>query len=95
MAELAAGLVGTSHAELIRPELERLALNYETLILLWRFMNGNHLVLVDRAHSQAALRVEIAIGYRHPMLAGAIGRCVAANLCLSEAELRQRFAGLR
>src|SRR3984957_9985284 len=30
MAEMAAGLLRTSHAELIHPELERLALNHET-----------------------------------------------------------------
>ena len=95
MAELAAGMVGVSHAELIRPELERLALNYETLVLLWRVTDDNHLVLIDRAHSQAAIRVEIGIGYRLPLLAGAIGRCAAAALDLPAAELRQRFAGLR
>ena len=95
MAELASGLVGVSHAELIRPELERLALNYETLVLLWRVTDDNHLVLIDRAHSQAAIRVEIGIGYRIPMLAGAIGRCVAAAVPLSPTELRRRFAALR
>ena len=95
MAELAAGMVGVSHAELIRPELERLALNYETLVLLWRVTDDNHLVLIDRAHSQAAIRVEIGIGYRLPLLAGAIGRCAAAALRLPQAELRRRFAGLR
>lgn len=95
MAEMAAGLVGINHAELIRPELERLALNYGTLILLWRFTDDNHLVLIDRAHSQTALRVEIAIGYRHPMLAGAIGRCVAATLRFPDTELRRRFATVR
>ncbi len=95
MAELAAGMVGVSHAELIRPELERLALNYETLVLLWRVTDDNHLVLIDRAHSQAAIRVEIGIGYRLPMLAGAIGRCAAAALHLSDADLRRRFAALR
>ncbi len=95
MAELAAGMVGVSHAELIRPELERLALNYETLVLLWRVTDDNHLVLIDRAHSQAAIRVEIGIGYRLPLFAGAIGRCAAAAMRLPEAELRRRFAGLR
>ena len=94
MAELAAGLVGVSHTELIRPELERLALNYETLILLWRVTDDNHLVLVDRAHSRTALRVEISIGYRLPILAGAIGRCVAAALPVTATELHRRFASL-
>jgi len=95
LAELSVGLVGISHAELIRPELERLALNYETLILLWRVTDDNHLVLIDRAHSPTAIRVEIGMGYRLPLLAGAIGRCVAAELHLPAAELRRRFAGLR
>jgi DNA-binding IclR family transcriptional regulator len=92
MAEMAAGLLGTSHAELIRPELERLALNYETLILLWRITEDNRLVLIDRAHSQTAVRVEIKLGYRMPQLAGAIGRCVAAILDVPSSELRRRFA---
>ena len=92
MAEMAAGLLGTSHAELIRPELERLALKYQTLILLWRVTEDGRLVLVDRAHSQTAVRVEIKLGYRMPLLAGAVGRCVAATLNVSSAELRRRFA---
>jgi DNA-binding IclR family transcriptional regulator len=95
MAEMAAGLLGTSHAELIHPELERLALTYETLILLWRIAEDNRLVLIDRAHSQTAVRVEIKLGYRMPLLAGAIGRCVAATLQMPSSELRRRFAILR
>lgn len=95
LVELSTGLVGISHAELIRPELERLALNYETLILLWRVTDDNHLVLIDRAHSQTAIRVEIRTGYRMPILAGAIGRCVAAEMQLQPSELRRRFAALR
>ena len=87
MAELTSGLLGVSHAELIRPELERLALNYETLVLLWRVTDDNHLVLIDRAHSHAAIRVEIGIG--------ALGRCVAAAVQLPPTELRRRFAALR
>jgi DNA-binding IclR family transcriptional regulator len=95
MAEMAASLLGTSHAELIRPELERLAFRYETLILLWRVTEDNRLVLIDRAYSQIAVRVEIKLGYRMPLLAGAVGRCVAATLDVSSSELRRRFAGAR
>ena len=40
VAELSVGLVGLSHAELLRPELERLALNYDMLIVLWRGGGG-------------------------------------------------------
>ena len=57
-----------------------MAFKYETLILLWRVTEDNRLVLIDRAHSQTAVRVEIKLGYRMPLLAGAVGRCVAATL---------------
>lgn len=95
VAELAAGLIGVSHAELIRPELERLALNYDMLIVLWRVTEDGHIVLIDRAHSHTAVRVEMRLGLRLPMLVGAVGRCVAAALDLPLAELRRRFAALR
>jgi DNA-binding IclR family transcriptional regulator len=95
MAEMAASLLGTSHAELIHPELERLAFKYETLILLWRVTEDNRLVLIDRAYSQIAVRVEIKLGYRMPLLAGAVGRCVAATLDVPTSELRRRFADTR
>ncbi|MCQ4158626.1 IclR family transcriptional regulator [Roseomonas sp. GC11] len=95
VAELAAGLIGVSHAELIRPELERLALNYDMLIVLWRVTGDGHIVLIDRAHSHTAVRVEMRLGLRLPMLVGAVGRCVAAALDLPADELRRRFAALR
>lgn len=95
MAELAAGTIGISHAELIRPDLERLALNYDMLIVLWRVTEDGHLVLIDRAHSQTAVRVEMQLGLRVPQLVGAIGRCVAASLDLPASELRRRFSTLR
>lgn len=95
VAELATGLVGISHAELLRPELERLALNYEMLIVLWRVTEDNHLVLLDRAFSETAVRVEMRVGLRLPTLVGAVGRCVAAALDLPQDELRRRFATLR
>ncbi len=95
VAELSVGLVGLSHAELLRPELERLALNYDMLIVLWRVTEDGHIVLVDRAHSHTAVRVEMGTGLRLPALAGAVGRCVAAGLALPPAELRRRFATLR
>jgi DNA-binding IclR family transcriptional regulator len=95
LAELATGLVGISHAELIRPEIERLALNYEMLVVLWRVTEDDHLVLLDRAHSETAVRVEMRLGLRLPALVGAVGRCVAAALDLPNGELRRRFATLR
>ena len=95
VAELAAGLVGLSPADLIRPELERLALNYDMLIVLWRVTDEGHIALIDRAHSLTAVRVEMRLGQRLPTLIGAVGRCFAAVSDLSEGELRRRFNALR
>lgn len=95
VAELAAGLVGISPVELIRPELERLALNYDMLIVLWRVTDDSHIALVDRAHSLTAVRVEMRVGLRLPTLVGAVGRCFAAVSDLPETELRRRFGALR
>ncbi len=61
VAELATGLVGLSHAELIRPELERLALNYDMLLVLWRVTEDSHVVLIDRAYTHTAVRVEMRL----------------------------------
>ena len=73
VAELATGLVGISHAELLRPELERLALNYEMLVVLWRVTDDHHLVLLDRAFSETAVRVEMRVGLRLPGFGGGGG----------------------
>jgi DNA-binding IclR family transcriptional regulator len=95
VAELSAGFLGVSHAELIRPELQRLALKHDMLIVLWRVTEDGHIVLIDRAFSHTAVRVEMKMGLRLPMLVGAVGRCVAAALGMPRAELRRRFAALR
>jgi DNA-binding IclR family transcriptional regulator len=95
LAELSIGLIGMSHAELIRPELERIAMNHQTLMLLWRVSDDQHFTLIDRAFSKTAIRVEIGEGYRLPLLAGAIGRCAAAASNMPSADLRRQFANLR
>ncbi len=95
VAELASGLIGTSPAELILPEMERLAVKHEMLMLLWRVTEDGHVVLIARAHSHTVIRAEISVGFRMPALAGAVGRCMAAAMKLSDPELRRRFSGLR
>ncbi|MBL6081744.1 IclR family transcriptional regulator [Belnapia sp. T18] len=95
IAELAAGLIGTSPTALIRPEMERLALKHSMLVLLWRITEDDHVILVDRAHSQSAIRVEISVGFRMPAFAGAVGRSIAAAAELPPGELFRRFGTLR
>ncbi|HYD70086.1 IclR family transcriptional regulator [Azospirillum sp.] len=94
-AEFAISLVGVPPTELVRPELERIALNFDVMVAFWRMSDDNHIVLVDRAYPQTAVRIELKPGQRLPMWIGAVGRCAAAASGLSEAELRRRFAQLR
>jgi DNA-binding IclR family transcriptional regulator len=95
VAELAIGLIGTSYLDLIRPEIERLALNHNMLIALWRISEDGHIIVVDRAYGEHVVRVDMRIGSRLPSLIGAVGRCIAARLKLPPQELRRRFTKLR
>lgn len=93
--ELALGLLGSNAADLIRPELQRLALNYSALLGLWQVTDAERLVLIDRVAAPSAVHIVIRIGTRVPAVSGAVGRAVAAARRLGEEELRRLFAGLR
>ncbi len=93
--ELAIGLLGANPGDLIRPELERLALAHGALICLWHVTDNDRMVLIERAYDTDAVRVELPPGKRLPALAGGVGRVIAACRDYSEAELRRRFAELR
>lgn len=95
IAELATGLVGLRYTDLIRPEIERLASEYNMLVALWRITTDGHIILADRAHSHTAVRVEMTPAQRMPYLVGAVGRCIGAALNLPKAELYSRFSSLR
>lgn len=95
VVELALGLLGANHGDLIRPELERLALNNSALMCLWHVTEAERIVLVDRVFASTSVRVDMHVGTRLPSLIGAVGRCVASARHLDETELRRRFAGLR
>lgn len=95
LLELASPLHGRGRTELIRPLLERLALDYDALVALWEVTEDERIVLVDRVHGYGAVRIEMRVGQRVPAFAGAIGRCVAAIVGLSPGELRRRFEMLR
>lgn len=95
IAELATGLVGLRYTDLIRPEIERLASEYNMLVALWRITADGHIVLADRAHSHTAVRVEMTPAQRMPYLVGAVGRCIGAALNLPKSELYRRFNSLR
>lgn len=95
LLELAIGMLGMNPAELIRPELERLALTHGGLICLWHLTDTERMVLIETAYSPASVRAHMPQGMRLPVLIGAVGRAVAGRRDMPEAELRRRFAELR
>ncbi|WP_168192311.1 IclR family transcriptional regulator [Pararhodobacter marinus] len=95
LVELAVGVLGTNPGDLIRPELERLAIEYKVLICLWHITAEDRIVLIERAFDPAVTRVDLPLGKRLPVYTGGVGRILAAHRKLTEAELRAQFVDLR
>ncbi|GAB4259279.1 MAG: IclR family transcriptional regulator [Pararhodobacter sp.] len=95
LVELAVGVLGANPADLIHPELERLARKHGTMMSLWQVTDADRIVLIDRAFDPEATRVEIPQGKRLPALIGGIGRMIAAHRDLPEDALRRAFDTLR
>jgi DNA-binding IclR family transcriptional regulator len=63
---------------LLQPGLAALAARHAVTVLLWRRTPDDRLVLVHVAESPEAIRVQLSVGARLPLYAGASGRCMAA-----------------
>jgi DNA-binding IclR family transcriptional regulator len=95
LLEIASPLVSRDDAVLIRPLLDRIALQHRALITLWQMTSGDRITLIDRMYGSSPVRIEMRRGARVPALAGAIGRSVAAVTRPSTRELQRSFALLR
>lgn len=80
---------------LMRPRLMAMAAQYRFASGLWRVSGAGRMVLVDFADSELATRIHMTVGQRLPLLAGAMGRCVAAHSELSPLQLAQALGQLR
>ena len=92
--ELAKRLLTSNVADLLRAELPRLAAETGRLIALWEVVD-DRVVLIDRALVNRPVRLDLAVTQRMPLMLGAVGRAAAAQLQLSDAELRRGFRALR
>ena len=92
--DLAKGLFTGNLADVIKPELPRLAAETGRLIALWEIV-GDRVVLVDRALVNQPVRLDLAVTQRMPLMLGAVGRAAAAQLKLGDAALRRSFRPLR
>jgi DNA-binding IclR family transcriptional regulator len=79
----------------IRSRLEETAQTYSIAIGLWRMLPNSRMVLIGFAEGSNQMRIHMSVGQRIPMLVGAVGRAIAAQLDLSPDELKQGFETLR
>lgn len=81
--------------QLAKAEVRRLARRFGATVSMWRLVAGRRVVLLGHVEGGQGTRVDLAPGQRLPQLIGAVGRCVAASLNLSEPVLKSRFEELR
>jgi DNA-binding IclR family transcriptional regulator len=80
---------------IVQPMMENLARKFGIIVTVWRRAGDNRLVLAALAESDANMRIHMNIGQRVPLLAGAMGRIMAAHSGLDDSGLRRRFREVR
>lgn len=84
-----------SLVDIFRPELVRIATNFECLTVLWRFTSDDRAILIERVLADTPIRLDIRVVERMPSASGAVGRAYAAAMQWPIDALRAHFAPLR
>jgi DNA-binding IclR family transcriptional regulator len=79
----------------LRDEMAAVSTRHAVTSALWRLTSDERFVLVGSVESASVARIGLHTGQRVPLLAGAVGRCVAAYSNLTQRELRERFNAVR
>jgi DNA-binding IclR family transcriptional regulator len=96
LVELARGALDrASFVRLLLPHLDTLAERHAATLVLWQRSPGERLMLVHVAENPAAVRVQMSVGARLPLFAGASGRCMAAFCGMTRSEIRSRCNAVR
>jgi DNA-binding IclR family transcriptional regulator len=66
------------HIRLLKPELDRLAVQYNVTLIAVKIIDIQHSVVISLSHSRSTMRLNVEIGSRFPTLVSATGRCYAA-----------------
>jgi len=78
----------------VGPLIEEFARQREITVVVWK-RTGHHMMVVTYFDNGSAVRVHIEPGARFPLLAGAMGRVMAARGGLSTREIKQYFARVK
>jgi DNA-binding IclR family transcriptional regulator len=75
--------------------MERVANAHGVTVTLWQPVRRDRKVLIMAAHTRNAMRIQMTVGQRLPLLIGATGRIFAAFSDMSREELRRQFNAIR
>ncbi len=84
-----------ANLEVLQPEMSRLASRFRVTVLFWEVADEHHLRLAAFALSDADIQIQMRIGQRLPIWAGAVGRLVAGQSDLTPFALRRKFSSVR
>lgn len=85
----------TNTFSLVQPILTDFVQKSQTSVGFWRRIDRDRIVLAGFVEAPNPMRIHMSIGQRLPLFIGAVGRAFAAELGLSEAEIKQELAQLR
>lgn len=79
----------------VRPLMEDIANTHSVTVTVWQIVSENRKVLTLSAMNRSAVRIQMSIGQRLPILLGATGRCFAAFGDYKPSELKKMFKEVR
>jgi DNA-binding IclR family transcriptional regulator len=79
----------------VRPAMERIAQDHGVTVTLWQPMGRDRKILIMTAQPRNAMRIQMAVGQRLPLLIGSTGRVFAAFSSMETSEIRQQFKAIR
>lgn len=94
LLELARSLLNRTVVDLLQPQLQDLAHQFEATVTVWQ-MQGDHHVLVGRVVPQKGVHIEFPVASRVSAYAGAVGRIVLADGDHTDAEIRKAIGGVK
>ncbi|TAJ82097.1 IclR family transcriptional regulator [Reyranella sp.] len=96
MVALAEGVLGRqANLEVLRPAMTKLASKFRVTVVFWEVADEHHLRLAAFSLSDADIQIQMRIGQRLPIWAGAVGRLVAGQSDLTPFALRRKFSSVR
>lgn len=76
----------------LQPLMQRIAGTWELTVTIWHRVSYHSMQLLMVAHSESALRIQMPVGQRLPLLLGGMGRIMALEGGLSDEQRTELFS---